>query len=101
MIIAADIEGGRCLTLDMNYLSENMQRVIKDIKWWSGDNGILRISSLVPIKGEMVMASKTYVYTKLVKVSLLSNNSANQSDIGIAWIMFHNIYEMCRHLKQK
>ena len=32
MIIAADIEGGRCLTLDMNYLSENMQRVIKDIK---------------------------------------------------------------------
>ena len=38
IVAAADIEGGHGLTMDSNYLLELLQRVIKTVKCWHGDN---------------------------------------------------------------
>ena len=37
----AEIEGGRGLPLDINYLLDQFQPVINDVKLWCGDNDIL------------------------------------------------------------
>ena len=36
--------------------------------------------------------------TVLVKVSIISNNRARQSDLRIAWLMFHKIAQMYRDI---
>ena len=42
MIVATDdIGGGHHLTLDINSILEQLQRVIKAVKFWCGDNEIL------------------------------------------------------------
>ena len=40
-VVAADIEGAHVLTMDSNYLLYLLQRVIKAVNCWCGDNYIL------------------------------------------------------------
>ena len=42
IVSASGIEGGYGLPLDSNYLLEQLQRIIKDVKCWCGDNDILK-----------------------------------------------------------
>ena len=41
IVAAAEIEGGHVLPLDSNSLLEQLQRIIKDFKFWCGDYEII------------------------------------------------------------
>ena len=41
IVAAANIEGGHGLPLDHNYILDQLQLVIKAVKFWCGDNHII------------------------------------------------------------
>ena len=57
-------------TLDSNSLLDQLQRSIKDVKFWCGNNEILKNATL------QVFLPIFQVYEWKVDVSILSNNSA-------------------------
>ena len=96
--------------MDNNALSEQLQSVVKAIKFRRGDKNIKKMPHFKycceVIKRINERENEHEIQTRkscrgLVKVSSLSNNRAMYSDPRLGWIMFHKISAMYRDLKHQ
>ena len=95
--------------METHDIEKQLHHFVKSDKYWCSDNYIDNVSSLTYFQkvikrvNEMEDENESQKKSRmvLVKVEVLRNKIANQSDPRLYWIMFHKIYVIYRDLKYK
>ena len=110
MVALAEIEGAHGLPIDVRTLGAELQMVIGSVNARQSTKVITSHASSQYTRSVIKRVNKREdshdnqgkkSRTVLLKVSIISNNRLRHSYPRLAWLMFHNIYQMYRDIREK